>query len=857
MPPPFDPSRPAPFPSQGPPPPPRPAPPPASLEFRIGGSWISIIGVIAIVFGVGFFLKLAFESGWITPLYRVVTGVVIGLTFLAGGEFLRKKYAGYAYALTGGGILILYLSIWASFRLYDELLPQRTAFLFMAVVTATAVLLAARYNALTIAILGLFGGFLTPILLSTGVDNQSGLFTYIALLDLGVLALAFRKQWRALNYLTFAATVLMSFAWYLEWYEPAKALTTVFFFTLLFAIFALVAVVYNVVNRRPTSWLDLTLVFLNALLYFASSYGILTGAEHAGRYQSYLGLFAIFMSGFYAALGFFTYRRDREDRLLLLTFLGLAFLFLVLAAPIQFDQQWVTMAWAIEGAVMTYVGLRARDKISLYAALAVFGIAAYHWFAVDAMDFAYREGGNFTPLLNARALSCAVLVASLFAASFLYKRLGGDLTEDERSMFGGAYLLGANVFAVTLLSMDVNSYFEQKRFLAGETPAGSAVGADDLRRLDNSYLFSLSALWSLYAAVAFFVGMTRRLVVVRGLALLLLGLAVLKVLFVDLWYYAAAWHQTVFNQTFVSFAFVIGALAFGAWLYARSTGVGGSERAVVMPLLIAAAHVLALIIFSAEVIGHYDRLLFIVDYGTYTFDTRYLEEKKQFMLSAVWTVYAMAAFFFGVVRDRRAFRLGAGALALLTGAKVLVFGVSYLDAPWRTTIWNYTFASFALLIAGMALALWLYSRSEGIDEGEKAVAIPLLVVGANLLALVALSAEAWGYYEKTIRAAAATVSDAAERRDLRLAQQMSLSVIWAVYGGALLTVGILRRRMLLRLMGLLLLALTIIKVFFIDLAGLEQVYRIISFIVLGVILLAVGFLYQRFRRFIFDTNEER
>ena len=853
MKPPFDPSRPAPFPSQGPPPPPRPAPPPASLEFRIGGSWISIIGVIAIVFGVGFFLKLAFESGWITPLYRVVTGVVIGLTFLAGGEFLRKKYAGYAYALTGGGILILYLSIWASFRLYDELLSQRTAFIFMAVVTATAVLLAARYNALTIAVLGLFGGFLTPILLSTGVDNQSGLFTYIVLLDLGVLALAFRKQWRALNYLTFAATVLMSFAWYLEWYEPAKALTTVFFFTLLFAIFALVAVVYNVVNRRPTSWLDLTLVFLNALLYFGSSYGILTGAELAGRYQSYLGLFAIFMSGFYGALGFFTYRRDREDRLLLLTFLGLAFLFLVLAAPIQFDQQWVTMAWAIEGAVMTYVGLRARDKISLYAALAVFGIAAYHWFTVDAMEFAYREGGNFTPLLNARALSCAVLVAAMFTASILYKRFGDHLAEDERSMFGGAYLLGANVFAVTLLSMDVNSYFEQKRFLAGEP----TLGSDDLRRLDNSYLFSLTALWSLYAAVAFFVGMTRKLVVVRGLALLLLGLAVLKVLFVDLWYYDAAWHRTVINQTFVSFAFVIGALAFGAWLYSRSASIGGSERAIVMPLLIAAAHVLALIIFSAEAIGHYDRLLHIVDYETYTFDTRYLEEKKQFVLSAVWTVYAMAAFSYGVVRNRRAFRLGAGGLLLLTVAKVLVFGISYLDAPWRTTIWNYTFASFALLVAGMALALWLYSRSGGIDEGEKAVAIPLLVGGANLLAVVALSAEAWGYYEKTIRAADATGSGAAGQRDLRLAQQMSLSVIWAVYGGVLLTVGILRRRLLLRLMGLLLLALTIIKVFFIDLAGLEQVYRIISFIVLGVILLAVGFLYQRFRRFIFDTNEER
>lgn len=849
---PYEASRQMPFPLPPPPQMPRPAPKKGDLESRIGGNWLAIIGVVAVVFGMGFFLKYAFESGWITPLYRVVTGVIVGIGFLAGGETLRKKYAGYAYGLTGGGILILYLSIWSSFRLY-HLLPRPTpAFVFMALVTATAVLLAARYNAKTIAILGLFGGFLTPILLSTNTDNQIGLFTYIVLLDLGVLALAFRKQWRVLNYLTFAATVLMSFSWYLEWYKAEKALTTVFFFSLLFAIFALVAVIYNVLYRRPTTWLDLTLVFLNALLYFASSYGILSDSKQAGRYQAYLGLFAVLMASFYGALGFFTYKRDREDRLLLLTFSGLAFLFLVLAVPIQFDQQWVTMAWAIEGAVMTYVGLRAKDRTSLYAALVVFGIAAYHWFVIDAMQFAYRDGETFTPLLNPRALSCGVLVASLFAASFLYKRLGAHVADEERSMFGGAYLLGANVFAVTLLSMDANSYFEQKRALA--LAAGNFEPHDyNLKRLDNSLVLTLTALWSLYGAVALFVGVVRKLVVVRAVALLLLALVAAKVLVIDLWYYDAEWHRTVFNQTFMSFAFVVGALAFAAWLYSRSTTVGQEERVVIVPLLVGAANLLALVAMSAEVIGHYDRILASSDFALLTVDVRYLEAKKHFVINFIWTVYGAAALFTGLWRKSKAIRFAALGLLGFTALKTLFINLGFVREVWHESVFNYTFASFALLILALATAVRLYSRDTEVEPAERSMIQSVLTVAANLLAIIALSAEAWAYYHKALRATG--IADAAIR-NLRFAQKLSLSVVWTVYGGVLLTVGILQRRVLLRLMALLLLALTIVKVFFYDLAELEDLYRFISFGVLGAILLAVSFLYNRFRRFIFDSGED-
>src|SRR2546426_5491002 len=174
-------------------------------------------------------------------------------------------------------------------------------------------------------------------------------------------------------------------------------------------------------------------------------------------YRSMLGLFAVLVAAFYLTLGYFTYRRDREDTLLIFTFLGLGFLFSVLAVPIQFEQHWVTMGWAVEGAVMTWIGLRANDRTSRYGALAVFVIALSHWVIVDAHDFSYSASGDFVPLLNKRALSCAVLVAALAASAILYKRYGEKL--EEQSSFVGLLLLGANGLAVALLTIDANAYF--------------------------------------------------------------------------------------------------------------------------------------------------------------------------------------------------------------------------------------------------------------------------------------------------------------------------------------------------------------------------------------------------------------
>jgi hypothetical protein len=236
-----------------------------------------------------------------------------------------------------------------------------------------------------------------------------------------------------------------------------------------------------------------------------------------------------------------------------------------------------------------------------------------------------------------------------------------------------------------------------------------------------------------------------------------------------------------------------------------------------------------------------------------------------FSLTALWAVYGAGLLTYGARRGRRVLRyagvllVAAGTIAALAGA------LPYYAAPWHAPVFNPTFAAFALLVAVYFYAARLYAKDEALPAEERS-AVPLLVVAANLLAVVALSAEASGYFEAQISAARAQLPDpplfettyedyrAAQAeyarasrpvRDLELAKQLSLSIVWALYGAGLLMVGRLRRSRLLRVLALALLGLTTLKVFVWDLSSLDRVYRIVSFIALGLVLLAVSYLYQR------------
>jgi uncharacterized membrane protein len=488
--------------------------PDRDLETLIGGTWFNRIGIVALIFGVGYFLR-----GWVGPRGQVLIGVAIGIGLLIAGERIRTRgYRSYAQGLSGGGIAVLYLTFYAAFARYG-LIGQAPALLLMSIVTATAVLLAARYDALAIAILGLIGGFLTPLLLSTGHNNEAGLFTYIALLDAGVLALAYFRQWRAIDYLAFCATILVAAWWMVQWYSREKLWLTIFFFTLFFLIFVVLSILHNAVNRLPARPLDVGRIFTNALIYFVTCYLLLER-----NYHPYLGLFAVLMSAFYLALGYFTYTRDRGDRLLISTFIVVAATFITLAVPIQLDRHWVTIGWAIEGGVLSWIGLKAPNRALRYMAVIVFALALLHWFVVDFGYFAFAPDRSIIPIFNRRAFSALVLVTTLIIAARLYHwfRLEG-------AEFDAGFMLTANVLLITWLSADLSDYFNS--FIADLQASNNLA---DLRDLRLAQQLSLSVLWAIYGGVMLVAGIWRSNRLLRIMALGLLALTIGKVFLIDL-----------------------------------------------------------------------------------------------------------------------------------------------------------------------------------------------------------------------------------------------------------------------------------------------------------------------------------
>ncbi|HTL44881.1 MAG TPA: DUF2339 domain-containing protein [Vicinamibacterales bacterium] len=208
-----------------------------TLESWIGGQWLLYIGVLAILIGVAYFEKLAFESAWLGETARVAQGAVAGLALVYGGSrFARSGYSGYGHAIAGAGIAAIYVSIYASFNFY-HLIDRGTAFVLMLAVTAAATALADRQRSQGLAVLSVGGGYLTPFLLPGTSDAQVALFGYDAILAGGASALAVRRTWPLLYATSYIGTAVTLAAWADRFYTPAKYLRTELFLTLFCAMF--------------------------------------------------------------------------------------------------------------------------------------------------------------------------------------------------------------------------------------------------------------------------------------------------------------------------------------------------------------------------------------------------------------------------------------------------------------------------------------------------------------------------------------------------------------------------------------------------------------------------------------------
>lgn len=475
------------------------------LETMIAGRWLNRVGIVALLIALAFFLKYAFDNDWIGPRGRVAIGLLIGAGLLVFSQWLLKR--GYRYfsdGMAGLGAGALYLSLFAAWDFY-HLIPNGVAFAGMIVVTASMTAIAVGRNSQSIAFLALLGGFLTPTLLSTGRDAQVVLFTYIAILNAGLLALAWVRNWRVLALAAFVGTTIYYWTWAEAYYSSEKLLRTAFFAALFFVEFAAVPVIRA--RREAKLFVEqVVLVLLNASSYLLALHVLLYQDHRWTLTAAVLALAALHL------LVIQGLSRTEEPSAARLLFAGLALTFVTLAIPIRLEGKWITMAWAIEGAVLVWSGFRVNLRWLRRAGLLLLGIAASRLFLfpIDAERF----------VLNPRFATLAVVIACLVMAIGSSRKSDKLLSAGERRLFG---LVGfvVNLLTVWTLSMEVWELFGRMQ---------PDVGIDP----ELAQQLALSLLWTVYATALIVVGVRRENSAFRWQGLSLFGLVVGKVFLYDL-----------------------------------------------------------------------------------------------------------------------------------------------------------------------------------------------------------------------------------------------------------------------------------------------------------------------------------
>jgi uncharacterized membrane protein len=490
-----------------------------SLEGTIGKLWLNRIGIVAILIGVAYFLKYAFDSGWIGPRGRVAIGLIAGIAVVVWSEsFRRKGSVAFSYSLKAVGIGILYLSLWASSQ-YFHLVPASVAFVAMILVTASTITLALTQDAEILAVYAMIGGFSTPALVSTGENHEIILFSYVLLLDAAILAMVAFKPWRRIVWGAMLGTAVMYIGWAAQFYDSTERAVTIFFASAFFAVFALVPLVAPLTHSRWHRGMSITLSLLplvNGAAFFLALY-VMYDSETVT-----LTWYALALAAVYLLLSSqFKRRVDSEPdvvKTVNLLHVAVAIAFITIAIPLKLDTHWITIGWLIESAVLLFVAVKSdahflRVFAGCTLALGVCRLLFFDNFHTQMLVFNAR----FATFLVAIAIMAGIVAA-------------GERYGSEREMpfvkLAGAAL---NLLALIALTGEANDYFS--RHIAETYQQRNMYEAS--RQLEIVRDFSFSAIWIVYGAALMIIGFWKRSAFIRWQAMVLLAVTIGKVFLYD------------------------------------------------------------------------------------------------------------------------------------------------------------------------------------------------------------------------------------------------------------------------------------------------------------------------------------
>ncbi|MBX9783686.1 MAG: DUF2339 domain-containing protein [Chitinophagaceae bacterium] len=373
-------------------------------EKVIGENLANKIGIGILVLGISFFVKYAIDNNWINEAGRVIVGLLCGGLLIGIAHYFRNSYRSFSSVLVGGGIAVFYFTIAYAFHQY-KLLSVTSAFVIMVVITVFAVFLSLLYNRLELAVLATLGGYLTPFLVSTGQNNYVELFTYLCILNTGLLALAYFKKWKAINIIALISTILIFGGWLTKQSfagEPFPYKPALLFAIIFYVQFFIMNIINNVRLKLPFKGFDFALLLSINLLLYAAGYFIL-GYWNDGSYR---GLFTASLGIVNLAVAWMFFKNNNVDRNFIYLLIGLTLTFISLTAPVQLKGNHITLFWSAEMVVLFWLfqrsGIRLLKITSLLISFLVLISLLIDWNTV------YADPEKAIPILANKAFTTAL-----------------------------------------------------------------------------------------------------------------------------------------------------------------------------------------------------------------------------------------------------------------------------------------------------------------------------------------------------------------------------------------------------------------------------------------------------------------
>jgi uncharacterized membrane protein len=658
----------------------------SSLEQRIGTRWVLVAGVITVIFAVGFFLKHAVENQWIGPWGRVGIAGLGGLAALVIGEITRRR--GFDFAakgVTALGFAILYATVFAAHRWYGLIGPA-PAYVLAIGVTAAAMSYAVVLDEVAIALLSLAGGYVTPLMLSTGENLPNALFAYVLILSIGAMLCAYWRGWSPVNVLAFLGTYLLYTAWFDKFYRPLMDLrwpppqlgVAMFWLAVFFVVFLILPVLHTLVRQVRSKIQDTLLVLANAAVVFWFLWMMLTDGH-----RDWLALCSLAMGAAHLGLMGLVALRCPADGDLRNALLMAGLAFLSLAVPLYFKAHTIAILWAAEAVALAAVGIRRRSTLIQVAAGAAMALAI----GKLATELPLHTS-QFRPLFNPAFGAWAFVAATLLMGHALY-RLDKRLDAHVRQMAAQVLYVGGLLLLMGAIGMELWHHDELN---AGE--AGGTTFFEQMPLVSAVFVLLLAARPLRPAG--------------QVCPTATAGLAVASSVFLVFAYPLSYGKSALFvNEAFMRASVFVAALSLGAWLLRRGerrTEEAADAASASLPMLVVLTAVLTLWVLMTEEIW-----LHFMQRGQTEWQL-----PAHMYISILWAVYATALMVVGFWRRVRPLRYIALAIFLLLLGKVFL-----VDTRTISTV--YRIAGF--LVTGLALVgvsyLYQYLKKQGFFEGVR------------------------------------------------------------------------------------------------------------------------------------------